>query len=346
MRQIGAGDIRAKRRLDKILMARMVEQPFGEEMLFGGIEADELDRRPIAKAVEQAGPDRRTAGGLLAGYSLAQVEIVFDLAAIVILLALVGIVVADRRIDADAIDDVSIRLEEREEPVVVFVSAAAARDETEQRLRVDIVPSRQHEADVVGIERGPERIADLLLMTVLAVLPHANAKVADDGERQCRRLVERRHVGAKPVVISASLDERLPGGRPVPPLALGPFLAFDDDLVGVLRVRLEARDPAVIRGVGGGDGHRSAARVRHFHRRGSVRGRSRTNRVSPRGVNVFQIVVVHELHFAARRRLEIERTPGDQRRLVADRWQVDVGLGMKLRHVVTSEVHRLENPSS
>ena len=84
----------------KSLMVRVVEQPFGEEVLFGGIEADELDRRPVAEAVEQAGPDRRTAGGLLAGDSLAQVEIVFDLAAIVVLLALVGIVVADRRIDA------------------------------------------------------------------------------------------------------------------------------------------------------------------------------------------------------------------------------------------------------
>ena len=115
-------------------MPRVVEQAAWRRSLFGRVEADELDRRSVAKAVEQAGPERRAAGGLFAGHSLAQVEIVFDLAAIVVVLALVRVVVADGRIDADAVDDVSIRLEEREEPVVVFVAAAADGDEPEQRL--------------------------------------------------------------------------------------------------------------------------------------------------------------------------------------------------------------------
>ena len=61
-----------------------------------------------------------------------------------------------------AVDDVAVRLEVREEPVVVFV-AGVRGPQQERSGRVDVVAGRQDEPDVVGVDGALERLRDLEL---------------------------------------------------------------------------------------------------------------------------------------------------------------------------------------
>ena len=80
-----------------------------------------------------------------------QKEVVHDLIAIVVVLGLAAVVIADARIHRHPIDHVAIRLEVREEPIVVFVAGLADRDPEEAPSRVDVVARRQNEADVLAL---------------------------------------------------------------------------------------------------------------------------------------------------------------------------------------------------
>ena len=128
-------------------------------MLLRGIDADELDVGRRLELVEQAGAERRASGRFLAGEPLAQVHVVHDLVAIVVLLGLLRVVVADRRADRNPIQHVAIRLEVGEEPVVVFV-ARVPGPQQEALLRVDVVAGGDDEPRVVQIDRVHERLRD------------------------------------------------------------------------------------------------------------------------------------------------------------------------------------------
>ena len=92
----------------KRLMLGMLEQPAArEEMFLRRVEADELDVAADVHAVEQARIQRRLAGRLVGGHSLAQEEVVEHLRAVVAIFGLGRVVVADARIHGDAIQDSS-----------------------------------------------------------------------------------------------------------------------------------------------------------------------------------------------------------------------------------------------
>src|SRR5687767_1928478 len=115
-------------------------------------------------------------------------------------------------------------------------------------------------------------------------------------------------------VTRAGLDEPLCGtGRPVPPIALCPDLAIDEDLISIARVRLQTGDPGEIRGLGHRRRHQLTGQRVDVDARGPVRRRPRTDAVAPWRMHVTQIAVVHELPRTAARGSEVERAPGDQR---------------------------------
>src|SRR5262245_13835162 len=77
-------------------------------------------------------------------------------------------------------------------------------------------------------------------------------------------------------------------------------------------------------------------RVEYLDAGGTIRGGPRANRVAAWRVNMLQVALLHQLHLAARVDSEVERAPGDEDGLVADRGQVDVRFGVKFRHVIPS----------
>src|SRR5215213_7667883 len=114
--------IGGERLLDPFAVLWILEQPFpAEEALLRRVETDELDVAPEAKAVEQSRIHRGASRGLFAGDALAQIQVVEQLLAIVVIFGLGGVVVADAGIHGHAVHHVSVRLEESKEPVVVFV---------------------------------------------------------------------------------------------------------------------------------------------------------------------------------------------------------------------------------
>ena len=165
---------------------------------------------------------------------------------------------------------------------------------------------------------------------------HADAEVADHRERQASTPARRDRDGCESDCRSAArLDQRLVLRRPVPALAARPLLPFHEHFVGVFGVRRAARRPS------SGSRLRSwrtatvaPAAVVDLDARRPVGRRLRADRVFPRRMHVFQVVVVDDLPVPLRVGTEIEGTPGDERGFVTDGGQVDVGLGMKLRHSV------------
>src|SRR4030095_8104328 len=107
---------------------RMFVQPVGEDRLSRRVDADELDVGSVAEPVEQSRIGGRTPSRFLAFYAFGDVEVVDHLSAIFPIFSLRGVMVADARIDRQAIDDVTVRLMERKVPVVVFISLAADRN--------------------------------------------------------------------------------------------------------------------------------------------------------------------------------------------------------------------------
>ena len=101
--------------------------------------------------------------GFVGRHALAQKEVVEHLIAIVVILGLRRIVIADARIDRNAVQEIAIRLVEREEPVVVFVAVIADRQPEQALAGIDVVAGRQHEADVVRVDGQLQRVADLAL---------------------------------------------------------------------------------------------------------------------------------------------------------------------------------------
>jgi hypothetical protein len=135
-------------------------------------------------------------------------------------------------------------------------------------------------------------------------------------------------------VPSALLNESLfAAAHPVPPLVDSPRFALHQDLVPVIGVGGETGDPAAVRGFGkaGGD-KRACCLVIHVHTCGTVRIGARADAFASRRMDVSEIAVVHELPLLAASRLEVERTPGDECRLVRQAGEVEVRFGVKLGH--------------
>ena len=140
-------------------------------------------------------------------------------------------------------------------------------------------------------------------------------------------------MGAEAVVVAgARLHQRLLGGGPVPAFAFGPLRVFDEHAVGVFGVGTQTGDPAMIGRFGLGRGYDGTAGVLHLDARRPIRRRARADGILARRVDVPEVVVVHELGRAMAGDAEIERAPGDERRLVGDGRQIDIRLGVKLRH--------------
>jgi len=225
-------------------------------------------------------------------------------------------VVADAGVHRHAVDHVAIRLEEREEPVVVFIPLRADRQAQDAGARADVVASSEDEPHVVLVEGVLHRFGDLALAARRRGLPDAGAVVAEDheGERP-RRFGRRVGVRAELVdVASAPLHEslRVPG-RPIPSFIFGPHLVLDDHLVAIARVGREPGDPAEVRRFGEARRRQRPVHVVDVHARGPVRIRARADALAARRMHVAQIVVVDELPFVARACLEVKRAPGDER---------------------------------
>jgi hypothetical protein len=143
-------------------------------------------------------------------------------------------------------------LEIREEPIVVFVARIGSPQQKSLR-RVDVVAGREHEPDVVRIDRALERLRHFELTALgRGRLPDAGAEIADDSKR--KRLNERSlRVGQRPEFIAihpVSLHQALKRGIPIPSHAAAPQLMFHRDRVGVARVGLESGHRAVVAGIG------------------------------------------------------------------------------------------------
>ena len=166
----------------------IAEQPPAlEEMFLGRIDAHELDVRGDPEAIEQTGADRRPAGRLFAGEPGREIEVVHDLPAVVALLGLAGVMVADRRAHRHTVDRIAVRLEEREEPVVVF-RAGILGPQQEPLRGVDVVAGGQDQPDVLGVDGALQREPDFALPLGRRRRPaDAGAEVADDGERERTR---------------------------------------------------------------------------------------------------------------------------------------------------------------
>lgn len=128
--------------------------------------------------------------------------------AVIALLGLVAVVVADRRVHRDAIDDVAVGLVEGEEPVVVLVPAALvteerARQKTRQLVpQVDVVARGQEQARTVLVDRALQRHAHLPLPAGgVTIAANADAVVAEQHEIERGSFVRRR-VSVKGVVIA------------------------------------------------------------------------------------------------------------------------------------------------
>src|SRR4029453_16820222 len=103
-----------------------------------------------------------------------------------------------------------------------------------------------------------------------------------------------------------------------------PLLAFHHYLVPVIGVGGETGNPAVVCGFGKAGGDQRPCRiVIHVHARGTVRIGPGADAFTSRWVNVSEVVVVHELPLPALLRLEVERTPGDECRLVRQAGEVE-----------------------
>ena len=168
------------------------------------------------------GLERRAARGLLAGDPLADIEVVFDLATVVVVFGFAGVVITDRRIDADPVEDVPVGLKVREEPVVVFFPSPADRNAEELLAGIDVVAGRQDEPEAVRVDGHPKRIRDLLLPVLPGQLLHADAEVANDGKcERCRVAIAgsgcvRNRLSYRPPCTSAFSPATSPIARPRP----------------------------------------------------------------------------------------------------------------------------------
>ena len=124
---------------------------------------------------------------------------------VVAIYGLGGVVVADARVDRNAVQHVAIRLEEREEPVVVLDARGANRHAEDPMARVDVVAGRHDGADVVLLEGKLHRLRDLVLTARRGRAEDAGAVVADDHEGEgAGRFCGRVRVRAEPVVVTPS----------------------------------------------------------------------------------------------------------------------------------------------
>src|SRR6185436_2857548 len=122
-------------------------------------------------------------------------------------------------------------------------------------------------------------------------------------------------------------------GFPVPALALAPYFAVDFDLVLVFRVRFQVMDQAMIHLVGDFGPHHVAGGVGDGHDRRTVGFRLGANRLLSRWVYVLQVLITHQLELIfVLLDPKIEGTPGDERRLMCETCEVQVGFGMEFRH--------------
>jgi hypothetical protein len=87
------------------------------------------------------------------------------LLAIVAVLRLRSVVVADARVHRNPIEHVAVRLKEREEPVIIFVTGGANRNAEDAVPGVDVVASRDDHPDVVLLEGKLHRLRHLELTT-------------------------------------------------------------------------------------------------------------------------------------------------------------------------------------
>jgi hypothetical protein len=103
-----------------------------------------------------------------------------------VIFGLVRVVIADARVGRHAVEKVAVRLEKREEPVIVFVTGVRADGQAEQPgPGVDVVASSDDQADVVRLADSVDRRGDRPLPPRRAFLADAGAVVAeaDEGER-------------------------------------------------------------------------------------------------------------------------------------------------------------------
>ena len=202
-----------------------VQAPLGSP---GGVDADQLQQRADPQPVEQAGVDRRPPGLLPRPEPGAQVEVVLQLLPVVAGLGVRAVVVAGGRVEREVVEEVPVRLEEREPPVLVEGAGGVLRTAGPV---VDRVAEADDEPDVDRVGQPLHRAGDRELPRPVGTGGDADAEVAE-GEEGHRVRLRAAGVGPQPLV------ERPPGGaqrprRPVEALPRAPRLAVDEHPVPV-----------------------------------------------------------------------------------------------------------------
>ena len=305
---VGAGSVEGALQPGPVLrVVEPVRPPLGAP---GGVDAHELQQRTQLQPVEQARPERRPAGLGPGREPRRQVQVVLQLDPVVGRLLVGPVVVAGRGIERQVVDQVAVRLEVGEPPVVVVGAAVLGRA---PGTVVDRVAERDHEPDVEGVGQPLHRAGHAELAP--AVLPgvDADAHVAEGEERDGVRLVGA-GVGAQPEVEGPRRGPQ-PAGRPVVAVGRVPRHAVDHHPVAVGGGGGQALHPDVVRVVDDLPGHHVAVAVQHLDRGPAHRRRPRAERLAGAAGPPAPVL-----------RAEDEAAPGHQGRRRRDVDELDVRL--------------------
>ena len=188
-------------------------------------------------------------------------EVVLELAAVVVGLLVGPVVVAGGRVHRQVVDQVPVRRIEREVPVVVLVSALS---QAVLGAVVDVVAEGDDGPHGVSRRQPLEGSGDGELVVPVVAVDDPHAVVAEGEHGDGDRIVDGR-VSPEPAVVLTPRGRQLAAGGvdpPVPPVPSGPLGAVDGDAVAVLAIRREALDPHVVDLVGRGRGD-DVATVEH-----------------------------------------------------------------------------------
>ena len=131
-------------------------------------------------------------------------EIINQLLAVVARLGLAGVVVADRRVNRNPVDEVAVRLIKSKKPVVIFIAGRAQGDAEQSPSSINVIAGRKQQPNAPHVNRFIQRRRDLALAAVGPRSPaHADAKISNDRERE-RRVLIRVRVSAEAVIVTAT----------------------------------------------------------------------------------------------------------------------------------------------
>ena len=311
-----------ERRLDELPVLGIFEQAVPTEKILPSRYRGTRTRCWIRSGSDRTIPDRMRRGRrpLSSGHPFAQVEVVFDLRAIVPLFCLVGVVVPNRGKHGHAVDHIAIGLEVGEEPVVVFVSAAANRNAQQPRAGVDVVAGGEDQRGRPACRScGESRLPPSAVCA--SASPSSRRRRSRPSPRSSRR--RRRAQWDRGSCRTGCRSCRPPGrarcpARTSPSARRPPTLRSSRTLCRCIRCRASGRAPSNDSRPRSSPRGKDTRLVVDLDPRRPIGRRQRADGILARRVDVLQILVVDDLPLAAARGAEVERAPGHQCRLVGD----------------------------